>query len=130
MSSVSSTSGASQFGWDQLKLQQARRNADQAEQAAQSLQAQAQAAQRTADRAEENARALAVDSNQARASVGKARQSLAAIQTEGQMQTQIAKVVDQVAQAQQSAPSSAAPLSAPVVNAQGQVTGTTINTTA
>lgn len=132
MAIVSSTSGspAAQSGWQQLKLLQAKRSADQAEQAAQSLQQQAQEARRTADRADERARTLAVDSDQAQAIAGKARLGLAATQSEGQMQTQVTKIADQVIQRQQNAQTGTSAQSAPVINTQGQLTGTVVNTTA
>jgi hypothetical protein len=64
--SASSLGSVTQFGWQQLKLQQAKRSADQAEQTAQMLQQQASVAKQEADRAQENARALGVQSDQAR----------------------------------------------------------------
>ena len=61
MASVSSLSGAqsaAQSGLAQLRLQQAKRDAEQAEQTAQSLQAQARSAQQRASQAQEAARAI------------------------------------------------------------------------
>jgi len=145
MSPVSSTSSASQYGWQQLKLQQAKRNADQAEQTAQTLKAQASDAQRVADRAQENARSLSVQSDQAQANAGQARQGLAALGNEQQAITQLSNTVDQVLARQQISTSttknattsatgastvSPKSLTPPVVNSQGQVTGKIINTTA
>ncbi|MDD5249891.1 MAG: hypothetical protein PHY45_12950 [Rhodocyclaceae bacterium] len=135
MAIISSTvaSSAAQYGLGQLRLQQAKRSADQAEQAAQALQAQAQDARRAADQADENARSLAVASTQAQADAGKARQGLAALQSVGQMETQLANVADRVIMQQQSAQAGVLTKSvkaAPVVNTQGQVTGRVVNTTA
>lgn len=136
MVTVSSTSGvqsAAQAGWQQLKLQQAQRNADRAEQEARSLQAQAAEAQRGADRAQENARTLNVQSDQAQTNVGRARQGLAAIKSLEQTQTRLIGTYEKVAQAQvEQAPARSAPEqpTAPVVNTQGQTTGTVVNTTA
>lgn len=144
MASISSSSGtqaATQSGWQQLQLQQARRTAEQVEQTARALKAQADGAQRTAEQAQENARSLTVRSDQAQTSAGQAWQGVAAIQTRAQMQTQLSRTVEQVVVRQQaeSAPvaavaadPSAAPATSPspVVNVQGQVTGTVINTTA
>lgn len=131
MASVSSTSGANQYGWQQLKLQQARRNADQAEQVARSLKYEANAAQRVADRAEENARVLGVKSDDAQVKAGQARQGLAALSSEQQAGKLLANKVDQVLGRQQATatPSTGAANASgsAVVNAQGQVTGTIIN---
>lgn len=131
-SSTSSIQSATQSGWQQLKLQQARRNADQAEQTARSLQAQALDAQKTADQEQENARSLTVQSDQAQSAVGRARQGLAALSSLSQMQVQLTRVADQVIEKVQNAqPAAPAPeSSAPVVNTQGQLTGTVVNTTA
>lgn len=130
MATVSSTSGsqANQYGWQQVKLQQAKRNADQAEQNAQFLQVQAGEARRVADRAVENARSLSVRSDQAQTDAGRARQGLAAIQSVNQMQMQLGRVADQAIQKQQAASSTAPTESAPVVNTLGQLTGTVVNT--
>lgn len=133
MASVSSTSSANQYGWQQLKLQQAVRNADQAEQEAQSLKTQANDAQRVADRAQENARSLYVQSDQAQAKAGQARQGLVAIGTAQQSVTQLSNTVDQVLTRKPVSTSTTQSTStspAAVVNSQGQVTGTVINTTA
>lgn len=134
MAILSSTAGAqsvTQYGWEQLKLQQAQRNADQAQQTAQSLQVQAQDAQRTADKAQENARSLSVQAEQAQGDAGRAEQGLAAITTSGQTQIQLTNAFNQAAQ-QQSAQPATPPTQqpSPVVNAQGQTTGRVINTSA
>ena len=134
MASVSTTSSAqaaSQSGWQQLKLQQARQNAAQAEQVAQSLAAQAGEAKRTADRAQENARNISVQSDQAQAVAGRARQGLAAINSASVAQAQLVHVVEQAAPRQEAqTKAKIQQQSAPVVNTQGQLTGTVINTTA
>ncbi len=142
MASVSSVSSASQYGFAQLRLQQARRDAEQAETTAQALKAQANQAQREAVSANENARNLSVQASQAQENAGQARQGLAAMSTAQQSITQLSNTVDQV-QARQTAPETATPstrtsvasnaaasISAPVTNTQGQVTGKIINTTA
>ncbi|MEI8162680.1 MAG: hypothetical protein WCI19_06050 [Betaproteobacteria bacterium] len=132
MASISSISGAqsaAQSGMQQLRLQQATRNAEQAEQVARALQAQAGEAQRQATEAEQNARAVSTEADQAQANAGQARLGLAVIKSVGQMQFQVSNVVAQVAETLKTAePAAAAPT--PVVNAQGQLTGTVINTTA
>jgi len=131
-SSVSGTQSIVQSGLQQLKLQQARRSAEQAEQTAQALQTQANDAQRRAAREEEQARSLSVQADQAQGNAGRARQGLALIQTANESLTQVGNVVDQVIKKQQSVQTSTQSVleSKPVVNTQGQVTGTVINTTA
>lgn len=134
MASVSTTSAAqsaSQSGWQQLKLQQARQNAEQAERVAQSLSAQASEAKRSADRAQENARDISVRSDQAQVVAGRARQGLAAISSASVMQAQLVRVVDQSAvRLEAQTKSKTQQQSSPVVNTQGQLTGTVINTSA
>lgn len=135
-SSTSGIQSAAQTGWQQLKLQQAKRNADQAEQTARSLLTQAQDAQRTADREQETARTLSVQSDQALSVAGRARQGLAALSSLSQMQAQLTHVADLVIQNQRNAQASSPPQTSatasatPVVNTQGQLTGTVVNTTA
>ena len=136
MASISPTSSANQYGLQQLRQQQAMRNADQAEQAAQSLRAQANQAQIVADRAQETARSLTVQSDQAQAKAGQARQGLAAAGSAQQAVAQLEKSVDQALTREQAvvptaamAPATATTPStspAPVVNTQGQVTGTLV----
>ncbi|MRR51625.1 MAG: hypothetical protein EG825_12045 [Rhodocyclaceae bacterium] len=130
--SISGTQSIVQSGLQQLKLQQARRNAEQAEQTAQALQVQADEAQRRAAREQENARSLSVQADQAQTNAGRARQGLASIQTASDSVAQLGNVVDQVITKQQAAPAATSSVqeSKPVVNTQGEVTGTLINTTA
>ncbi|MDP2808692.1 MAG: hypothetical protein Q8O34_00925 [Rhodocyclaceae bacterium] len=131
MAAISSVSGA-QSGLQQLRLQQAVRNAAQAEQSARSLQAQASDARQRANQAQEDARSITVQADQAQTDAGQARLGLAVIKSVGQMQTQLLNVVAQVTEklkiAEPAAPSQSPAL--PVINAQGQVTGSVINTTA
>lgn len=130
ISSISGAQSAAQSGLQQLKLQQAKRDAEQAEQTASALQAQARDAQQRAGEAQENARSVTAQSDQAQANAGQARQGLAVVRAIGQMQTQLTNVVAQVT-GKLAVPEPAAPTPVPpVVNAQGQVTGTVINTTA
>jgi hypothetical protein len=99
------------------------------------LQAQAQDAQRKAVQAQENARSITVQADQAQSVAGQARQGVAIVKTVGDMQAQISNVVTRVTEKLVSAepavvtPKSAPP-AAPVVNTQGQLTGTVVNTTA
>lgn len=124
------SSDAVQNGYQQFKLLQAKRSADEAEQTARALQAQAWDARRRADRADQNAQSLAIESDMAQATAGKARQGLAAVQTAAQMQVQLTTATEQVVQKQQGTESGPSTLSTPVVNVQGQLTGTVVNTTA
>ena len=135
----SSTSGlpsATQDAWQQLKLQQAQRDADRADWNAQALQAQAQQAQRVASRAEDVARSLSVQANQAQSEAGKARQGLASLSSLGQTQNLLNHVSEQVfpapaeTQSSVTADGQTQTSATPVVNTQGQVTGTVVNTTA
>lgn len=136
MASVSATSSANQYGLQQLMVQQARRNADQAEQTAAALKAQADDAQQVADQAQANARSLSVQSDQAQQRAGQARQGLAALSVEQQGVNLLSLAVDRVLARQQASTSMARSGStvtsapAPVTNSQGQVTGRIVNTTA
>jgi hypothetical protein len=135
MAAVSSSSGfqaVTQAAYQQLKVQQARQNADRAEEVARALAARAGDARQVAEQAQESARVLTVQSNQAQTAAGQARQGLAAMDSAGRMQASLANTADQVVTR------SAEPVStgvesksvAPVVNTSGQVTGTLVNTTA
>ena len=62
ISSSLSAQSISQSGWQQFRVQQAQREAEQAERNAATLQGQAADARRNADRADENARSLEVQS--------------------------------------------------------------------
>jgi len=131
VASASGAQSASSGLWAQLQLQQARRNADQAEQQAAALQAQAQSAQGVADRAQENARSLQVQSRQAQGDASQARLDLATRSSVGEVQSQLSDLKTQIAKVLQSdAPIAEPPASAPVVNTSGQQTGTLVNVTA
>ncbi|MBI5922087.1 MAG: hypothetical protein HY847_10650 [Betaproteobacteria bacterium] len=130
--SASGLGSVTQFGWQQLKLQQAKRNADQAEQTAQILQQQASVAKREADRAQEHARSLGVQSDQAQSLAVRARQGLAALSAGASSQTQLTYVIDQALNRQSTAPSTSASQDkfSSVATTQASTTGTIINTTA
>ena len=134
ISSSSSVDSAVRAGFQQLRVAEARRSADRAEQIARGLQAAAQAAQRTADRADENARSLTVQSDQARVDAGRARQGVVYLDSVGRMAERLGGFVTQVAERTPVAtePVAAAPAAEPaaVVNTQGQLTGTVVSTTA
>lgn len=138
ISPASSAQTVTQMAWQQLRLQQARQNAERAEQAARALQVQAQNAEQVADLAEENARSVSAQSDQANAVAGRAQQGLAIIKTVEQMQGQLISKVVQVSErlgfahpaegrASRTVESVAV---APVMNTSGQLTGTVISTTA
>lgn len=139
MTAISSTSG-SQFvahsALQQLRIQQARQNAGQAEQVARSLRQQAAEAQRNADRAEENARSLAVQSDQAETIAGNARQGLSALKSAEDMKVQLSQTVGRISEKIDSdvpvtvVSGNYVPAPAPVFNTSGQMTGTLVNTTA
>jgi chromosome segregation ATPase len=132
VSSASGAQSASSGLWAQIQLQQARQNADQAEQQAAALQSKAQAAQRVADRAQEDARSLQVASRQAQGDASQARLDLAKQDSVGKIQGQLSDLKSQITQVLKSdllnAP--AAVVAAPVVNTSGQQTGTLVNVTA
>lgn len=132
ISPLSGAQSAAQFGLQQLRLQQAKRDAEQAEQTARSLLGQARDAQRKATAAQETARSITAQAEQAQAVAGQARQGLAIVKTVGDMQVQLSNVVTQVTEKLKLAePATITQKSAaPVVNTQGQLTGTVVNTTA
>jgi hypothetical protein len=131
---VASASGAQSAGsglWTQLQLQQAQRNADQAEQQAAALQSQAQSAQTVANRAQENARSLQVQSQQARSDASQAKLNLATLNSVGEVQSQLGELKIQISKMLQSeALAATTTTAAPVVNTSGQQTGTLVNVTA
>ena len=110
------TQSAAQSG-AQARLQQAKREAERAERVAQTLQASAQNAENEARRADQEASSLSAQSNQATAEARGARQNVNALTNEQQRSK-----TQQVSQVKFT------PL--PVLNTQGQLTGTVVNTTA
>lgn len=135
MPNVSSVSGANQYGWQQLKLQMAQRNADQAEQMARALREKANQAQQVADQAKEEARSLAVQASQADTAAGQARHGVAEIKARQQTVSQLSSTVDQVLgwlQAGASIPVTTMTIANPYTagNTPEQGKGTIINTTA
>lgn len=115
----------------QMQQLQAQRNADQAVQRAHALQDSARRAQAVAVRAQENARSLQVESRQANGEAAQAQRSVAGLQSLGETQAkldgldkQLGKILAQVPFAGISGGQT------PVVNAEGQETGTLVNVTA
>jgi len=141
-STTSNTQSIGQSIWKQIQMQQAQRTADQAEQNARALQAEASNAQRTADKAQENARSIKVQAEQAQGVASQANMSLEAAKSMENMGVQLSATYTQVAQAQQAAlpqaqpaiqtqqPQPVANAQQPVASSQGQTTGTVVNTTA
>lgn len=130
--SSAGTSSATQAGVEQLRVLQAEKNADRAMQTAKTLADQAREARYNANKAQERARELSSQSSQAQTNAGRAQQGLQAMKTSSQMQTQLSGVATQVIERQETAQpvSTAAEQAPPVVNTQGQLTGTVVNTSA
>lgn len=125
---ASSTSGiqfATQSTWQQFKLSQAERSADQAEQRAQSLRAQADAAQRRAVRAQENASSLQAEAGQAQANAGQAQRGVASLKSAEDAGARLGAVYDRLAQVK--APPVEVVDAAAVVNSQGEITGQVVS---
>lgn len=116
-----STSAALQSG-AQARLQQAQREAARAEQNAQSLQASAQNAKQEARRAAQEAKTLSAQSDQATVEARSARQNVTEISNQQQR--------DSIAQQVTNVKFTPLPGPPPVVNTQGQLTGTMVNTSA
>jgi GTP cyclohydrolase FolE2 len=145
--SISSVSSTVQSGYAQLKVQQARRNAEQAEVTAQALSQQAQQAKSEASQAQENARQLSVQSDRAQTGAVQARQGLMAMRSAAEAGDRLGTAYDRIAQAIgaktetttdvvpaevpviSAAPATTptATTASPVVNDKGQTTGTLIN---
>ena len=135
MSAISSISASQSTGANsslQTALQQAKRTADEAQSTAQTLEAQANAAQNAASSAQDYADSLSIQAGQAQLNVGWTQQNLSAVETAGQLSSQISSVITNVVDAEQSKASNiATPIpKPPVLNTQGQVTGKIINTSA
>lgn len=128
-SSVTSSSGG--LISQQLRLQQAQRNAEHAEVAARSLREKANEAQRNADHAQENASSLKIKSEQAQDKSGDARQRLVSLKSLDSLQSGFDALRGEIAAGLQTLSQPVtAPVAAPVVNAEGQTTGTVVNVTA
>ncbi|MBI2305723.1 MAG: hypothetical protein HYU78_00305 [Rhodocyclales bacterium] len=124
--SVAGTQSAGDFISQQLRTQQAQRRAEQADAVARALRAQASSAQQAADQAQENARNLKVRSDQAQGEAGSARQAVSSLESLSRVDRSFQSIREGIATGL--AAIDAAP--APVVNAEGQTTGTLVNVTA
>lgn len=134
MATISSSSGASigQSVLSQLQLQQAQRNAERADANARSLQAQARQAQQVAVQAQAEARSISSQADQAQSDASQAKLSLAVIRNGSQVQSELTSSVGNLTETLKVASPVAATLGTaiPVINTQGQITGTVVNTTA
>lgn len=131
VTALSGSQSVSSVVMRQVQQQQAQRNADQAAQAARSLQAQARAAQSVASRAQENARSISVEAEQADSRSAQAQQGLASMKSLTQLQSGFDDLRQQIS-SELNADFVAAPSaqSVAVINTSGQETGTLINVTA
>lgn len=127
MPTIDSTA-AIRYGGEQLRVQQARQVAAQAEQTARAMESRAATAKRTAAQATEEARSLEVQSSQARTTAGKARQGVAAMESASQAKLNIADYATRAVQAIQV--SDAATGSAPLGEAVAASTSYTASGTA
>jgi len=131
MAAVSSAQSATGAAWGQMQLQQAQRNADQAEVKARALASQARAAESEAARAQENARSLRVESTQADSQASEAQRGVVEMKGWSQLSSQFSGLQSQIKEVlQPNTTSTTTAASAPVVNAYGQETGTVVNVTA
>lgn len=127
VSSSLSSQSASSLVTQQLRVQQVKRNADQAEATARELREQASNAQQNADRAREKARSLTVEADKAQGEAGTARQQLASLSSLNQVQEGLSSLRQKISTAIQAIDE---PNPTPVINAEGQTTGTLVNVTA
>jgi len=126
---ISGAQGSSSAALGQLQMQQAQRNAEQAEQRARSLQTQARAAQQEAVQAQRNASELQSNSVQARGDAENARRNVSTLQSVGEINTQLGALREQIANVL-APPGIEAAAPAAFTNVEGQATGTLINVTA
>lgn len=135
---LTSISGSQALGgavWAQIQQQQVARAADQAEQKARALRAQASSAQASADRAQQNARSLKVQSEQAQGEANGARLNLATMRSVGELQTRFGDLRAQLSSALTSShtavtDSAASGQAKPIINTSGQTTGSLLSVTA
>ncbi len=135
MVAISSSASAARYSVQQAAVPQVRRAAEQAQQAANALQAQARDAWREVDSAEANARAVDTRANQAISTAAEAKQNLVSfgagilaagpsIKAETSVPTTSAKTAPATSSTSTVQPAPA------VINTQGQRIGTLINITA
>jgi len=125
---ISGAQGSASAVMSQLQMQQAQRNAEQAESKARSLQAQARVAQTEADRAQQNARQLQGSSSQASTDAASARRNVSSLEAFGSLNTGLSELRTQIAAVL--APEAPVATAETFVNSEGQTTGTLVNVTA
>ena len=130
-----SMSGVGGYLAPQLQLQQAQRSANIAEQAARALRSRAESAQKSADQEQERARQLRVDARQADQVAGSARQGLAALESLQEVQGEFDGIRQQIADVEAGSYTittnpDVLPAKSASVNAEGQSTGSLVDTTA
>lgn len=126
MAVAAATSGSA---FSQLQLQQAKREVERAELTARTLRVRAQEAEREAYRAQENARSLRMESSQADQEAGRKRTGISSADSMQRVNSGFDEIRLSIKEYTDSAAkTTAAPQ--PVVNTQGQTTGTVVNTTA
>jgi hypothetical protein len=137
MVAISTSSSAARYSVQQTVVPQVRRAAEQAQQAADALQAQARDAWQQVSSAEANARAVDARANQAVSTASQAKQSLvsfgAGILAAGPATKAETSNTNPNAKAASTSTPSSAPTVRPapvVINTQGQRIGTLINITA
>lgn len=128
---IAGTSGAISAAFAQMQQRQAERSAELAEQRARSLQTETRQAKAEAERAQEQARTLEVETDQAVSEAGRARSGVLATETLQELDTRLDALRTSINTAFPPAgePPGASP-ARPVLNAQGEVTGTVINVSA
>ena len=123
---ISNTPGITTAAFAQMQQQQAQRAAEQAEQRAQSLQAETRRARADAERAQDRVRTLEVETSQAERTAERARGGIAASESLQQLDGQLSTLQEDI-RSTFPTPADGEPPPRPVVNAQGQLTGTVIN---
>lgn len=134
MVAISSSASATRYGAQQTAVPQVRRAAEQAQQAANALQAQARDAWKKVDSAEAEARAVDARADQAISTAAQTRQKLLSFGARvlAAASAPSAEIADtgsttQVAAAPAPAPAPAKQPAPAVINSQGQRIGTVIN---
>lgn len=113
----------------QLQVRQAQGEAERALSNARALRVQAQNAEQSAVQAQQNARSLRVQSDQAQQEAGQARQNVTSLQSLQAYSEDIGVLREQVSEVTAKMPDFAS-VPQPVINSEGQATGTVVNTTA
>lgn len=131
ITATNSATPSTQVSLGRARLEQARREADQAETNAHNLRAQADDAEQQAAISQENVRKVAT-SNQSEASTYSAPRASSTSEVPLKVQNLIEKMYAATSEqrAQSGNPLKTNPQAAPVVNSQGQATGRIVNVSA